>query len=175
MLIETSSNTPVNYYFRKVDINEIKANRYNKHNGWDFNWAELLEEEFEIFSLITDKHFNPPAQGLIALKSHRYPSGDGYVNVQNISSAPNNKARIKGKRTIHRTYRGVGKCLVAFACQYSIEIGLKGFVDLESKTVTREFYRNLGAKNIFGDHYAFDDQVAMALSAVYFKGGILWR
>lgn len=175
MLIETSSNKKVEYYFRKVDIKEIKANKYNKRNGWDFNWAELLEEGFEIYSLITEKHFNPPAQGLIALKSYRYPSGDGYVNVQNISSSPSNKAQIKGIATFNRTYKGVGKCLVAFACQYSIEIGLKGFVDLESKTVTREFYRDLGAKNIFGDHYAFDDQVAMALSATYFKGGIIWR
>lgn len=173
MLIETSSNTHVDYYFRKVDGKEIRANKYNKTNGWDFSWATLLKDEFQIFALVTDKY--PEAQGLIALKHYRYASGDGYIEVANISSSPHNKMRINGAVTWNQRYSGVGKCLVAFACQYSIEIGLEGFVSLTSKKTTRNLYLNLGADNPFGELMTFDDQVAKALSMAYFKGGIKWR
>ncbi len=102
-------------------------------------------------------------------------TGYGFIRVLNISSSPLNKKMIKGLPTLSQRYKGVGKCLVAFACQYSIELGLDGYADLQSKTATKGLYLNLGADNPFGgDHITFDDQAAKALSVTYFKGGIKW-
>lgn len=84
---------------------------------------------------------------MIALKPN-YDEACRCVDVEIIESAPRNKKELNQKLNNNRKYAGIGKCLVAFACQYSIDKGLDGFIALTSKTSKIPFYRDLGAKSI---------------------------
>ncbi len=100
-----------------------------------------------------------------------------YIEILNISSAPINKKVVKGKLNPHQKYVGVGKCLVAFACQFSIEQGFDGYVNLKSKTQTISFYKKIpGIENPGGGQlFTFNEYGAKTLASRYFEGGIKWK
>lgn len=90
------------------------------------------------------------------------------------SSAPKNKKEIKGYANVQRIYKGVGRCLIAFACQYSLVSGLDGYVGLTSKSSKFSFYESMGATPVSNQFYMFNTFASQKLVQKYFPGGILW-
>ncbi len=102
-------------------------------------------------------------QGLIALKPN-YDEAYRCLDVEIIKSTPNNKQIIKGKTNSKRTYIGVGKCLVAFSCQYSIDKELEGFVELTSKSskipaIPSYVLSTSVARELLPKHYPKEDAI----------------
>ncbi|WP_027415697.1 hypothetical protein [Aneurinibacillus terranovensis] len=172
MLIEVKTDTEVEFYFRKVSREEIVKRQYSPKGGWEFRWLKPLSQSFEIYGLVTEK-YPTDVQGLIAARPN-YDEDFLCVDVDIIESSPKNKKMIKGKINPNRTYIGVGKCLVAFACQYSIDKGLEGFVELTSKSSKYELYKELGAYQTYGQSMVFSDIAANQLAQIYFPEGVKW-
>lgn len=172
MLIDLATDKEVKYYFRKVERAEIKQNNYLPDNGWDFNWLHPISHDFEVFGLVTES--NPDyVEGLIALKQNSDPDFM-CIDIDIVESSPKNKKELKGYQNLRRTYKGVGRCLIAFACQYSIDKGYDGYVGLTSKTSKFPFYESMGAFPTFGQCYMFNHLASQNLVQTYFPGGVLW-
>ncbi|MFF2532434.1 hypothetical protein ACFVS2_26565 [Brevibacillus sp. NPDC058079] len=172
MILDTTTNQIVTCFFRKVERAEIKSNRYHPKGGWDFDWLKPITHSFDVFGIVTEE-YPGEVQGLIALKPN-YDEDYRCVDVELIESAPRNKKEIKGIPNPDRKYIGVGKCLVAFACEYSFGKGLEGFIELTSKTSKFDFYGSLGAVPTFSQNMMIDDKTAIQLTKKYFKGGVQW-
>jgi hypothetical protein len=172
MIIDAKTNQLVDVYFRKVERKEITGKNYRPKGGWSFDWLKPLTHSFEIYGIVTED-YPDEIQGLIALKPN-YDPEYRCVDVDIIESAPHNKKMLKGILNTNRKYIGVGKCLVAFACEYSIQKGLEGFVQLTSKSSKIDFYMNLGGIPTYGQNIMFTDSSAMKLSKMHFPGGIKW-
>lgn len=171
MIIDTKKQKLVDCYFRKIDRSEITKNNYKPPN-WSFHWLKPLTHGFEIYGIVTEEYPNE-IQGLIALKPN-YDEAFRCVDVEIIESAPHNKKIVKGEENEDRKYIGVGRCLVAFACQYSLDKGLEGFIELTSKTSKIDFYTDLGATPTFGQNMMIADKQAVELAKQYFSGGVKW-
>ncbi|MCK6259561.1 hypothetical protein LCY76_23615 [Fictibacillus sp. KIGAM418] len=174
MIIDAVTKRRVDVYFREVTKEEIRANKYNKRGGWAFNWLTPLKDGFRVFALITETE-PEVAQGLIAMRALHDPDFN-CVHLENIEAAPQNKRFLgpKGFNNAQR-YENVGKCLVAFACQYSLDQGLEGYVELIAKNSVLQFYSDLGGIP-FGRKVIFDERGALRLIRKHFPGGAkLWR
>ena len=173
MIINVETDELVHCYFKKIDRIEIIGKEYSPRGGcWVFDWLKPLTHSYDIYGIITEE-FPNIVQGLIALKPN-YDEAYRCVDVEIIESAPHNKKELNKKINNDRNYVGVGKCLVAFACQYSIDKGLEGFIALTSKTPKIPFYRDLGAISIYGQQMMFDADVSVHLAKQYFTGGVKW-
>ncbi|WCK57361.1 hypothetical protein PP175_29665 (plasmid) [Aneurinibacillus sp. Ricciae_BoGa-3] len=172
MIIDSKTNQPVNIYFRKVQRKEIKEKKYNPQGGWDFNWLKPLTNSFEVYGMITEA-YPDEVQGLIAVKPN-YDDDFRCVDVEIIESAPHNKKMKQQIANIQRKYIGVGKCLVAFACQYSIDKELEGCVELTSKSSKLNFYINMGAVRTYSQNMAFSEVTGVLVAQTYLQGGIKW-
>jgi len=172
MIINVETNLLVDCYFKKVDRSEIIEKKYSAKGNWIFNWLKPLTHSFEIYGIVTEE-YPDMIQGLIALKPN-YDEAFRCVDVEIIESAPYNKKLVNKRENIHRKYVGVGRCLVAFVCQYSLDKGLEGFIELTSKTSKIDFYHELGAVSTYGQHMMITDDVALNLAKQYFSGGVKW-
>lgn len=173
MIIELQSGLSVPYFFREVGRAEVKEKKYTSRGGtWDFDWLKPITHGFKVYGLVTEP-YPTDVQGLIALKQNRDPDFL-CVDVDIIEAASINKKFINDTLNSNRRYMGIGKCLVAFACQYSLENRLDGFVELTSKSSKLNLYEGLGGTVTHGRSVMFDDAVAKQLSQAYFKGGIRW-
>lgn len=172
MIFNLETNKLEECYFRKVERAEIIENNYRPQGGWDFDWVKPISLSFEVYALVT-KSFPEIVQGLIAVK----PNFDEIfmcVDIDILESAPKNKKYNKKKLNTNRNYLNVGKCLVAFSCAYSVEVGLLGYVQLTSKTSKMKFYDELGAKTSWGQLMMFYDEDAKILIDEHLQGGIKW-
>jgi len=172
MIVNVESNQLVDCYFKKIERAEIIAKKYTPRGGWAFNWLKPLTHSFEIYGIVTEE-YPDMIQGLIALKPN-YDEAFRCVDVEIIESAPHNKKMINKKENTNRIYVGVGKCLVAFACQYSLDKGLEGFIEFTAKTSKIDFYQNLGAISTYGQSMMIPDKAAIRLAKQYFSGGVKW-
>ncbi|HDX9577011.1 TPA: hypothetical protein ROX88_000482 [Bacillus pseudomycoides] len=172
MLKEMASNKEVVYYFRRIEKEEIKQNKYLPDNGWDFNWLHPISHNFEVYGLVTEL-YPDSVEGLIALKQNNDPDFL-CVDIDIVESAPKNKKEIKGYANVQRIYKGVGRCLIAFACQYSLVSGLDGYVGLTSKSSKFSFYESMGATPVSNQFYMFNTFASQKLVQKYFPGGVLW-
>ncbi|MCM3067122.1 hypothetical protein M3568_11895 [Priestia flexa] len=169
----------VEYYFRKVGKEEIKEKGYLPDEGWEFNWLRPLTHKYEVFGLIT-KERPDEVEGLIAVMLNDDPDFM-CVDIEILESAPRNKKEIKGYSNLRRMYIGVGRCLIAFACQYSLDNGFDGYVGLAAKTSKMELYESMGAMAVNGygfdtgaQGYMFTQGAALNIVKEYFPGGVLW-
>jgi hypothetical protein len=101
---------------------------------------------------------------LIEVERHRSRSGTGerLVYVESLAVAPWNR-RSRGRS---RILKGVGKCLVSYARQRSIELGYRGAVGLESLPGSVGFYEQLMMMRLELD---LDDIVDEADDLPYFE------
>uniref|UniRef100_UPI003F494C5A hypothetical protein n=1 Tax=Niallia taxi TaxID=2499688 RepID=UPI003F494C5A len=78
---------------------------------------------------------------------------------------------------IDRIYTGIGINLVALACQYSLENGCEGHINLISKHETIDFYKSkeLGGKQFKegSQLIIFNEPVGQRLAKKYFPGGAI--
>ncbi|SDN46354.1 hypothetical protein SAMN04488137_4544 [Fictibacillus solisalsi] len=173
MIIEAKSGKKVECYFRSVSKEEIKQEKYSPSGKWDFDWMRPVLNGFEIFALSVDKHGQTP-QGLVAVKAH-YEKGYEFVELDIVESSPANKKVIQGKGNKERIHIGVGRCLIAFACWYSFNKGLDGFMKLTSKSSKLDLYSELGGHRN-GQEFIFYPMDSMRLCKQYFPGGVkVWQ
>ncbi|MFD1848873.1 hypothetical protein [Oceanobacillus bengalensis] len=172
MIVNVETNLLVDCYFKKVERSEIIEKKYSPKGNWAFNWLKPLTHSFEIYGIVTEE-YPDMIQGLIALKPN-YDEAFRCVDLEIIESAPHNKKLVNKRENVNRKYIGAGRCLVAFACQYSLDKGLEGFVELTSKTSKIDFYQDLGAVSTYGQNMMIADNVALDLAKQYFPGGVKW-
>ncbi|GGM43319.1 hypothetical protein GCM10011351_31610 [Paraliobacillus quinghaiensis] len=172
MIYDVNTHKIIGCYFREVKREEIIHNNYNPKGGWSFNWLKPITHSFEVYGLVTED-YPDLIQGLIALKSN-YDEAFRCVDIDIIESAPQNKKVVKGEENNHRRYIGVGRCLVAFACEYSLSAGLEGFIELTSKSSKIDFYQDLGACSTYGQNMMITGDRAIELAKCYFSGGVQW-
>ncbi|MFT8323248.1 MAG: hypothetical protein ABF649_20480 [Bacillus sp. (in: firmicutes)] len=167
MLIHNKTGEQVECYFKRVTEDEIKSNRYIPMNDGAFQWLKPLSQGYEIFSLVV-KDQSDIAQGLIAVKPNAHPDFM-CLDIDIVESAPHSK-----RMSRNREYVGVGKDLLAFACAYSFEQGLDGYVELTSKTSNIKFYEQMGAQTSYGHQLYFDTISASELIKKFLPGGVKW-
>ncbi|QKY68415.1 hypothetical protein [Lentibacillus sp. CBA3610] len=107
-----------------MEREEIIEKKYNPEGGWSFHWLKPVTHFFNVYGLVTAEYPNS-VQGLIALKPN-YDDAFRCVDIDIIESSPHNKKMVHGVNNEKRKYVGIGRCLVAFACEYSINQGLEG-------------------------------------------------
>lgn len=156
--------------FVKLSRGVIKAGNYNPGGGWAFNWLKSFSQGYDVYALVLKETPNI-TEGLIALNENHDPDFM-CVDVDIIESAPHNKKISNGKINSSRKLEGVGKMLVAFACKYSMDNGLDGYVELTSKSSKIPFYKELGAERASGHNFIFNTYSATKLVSEYFKGGV---
>lgn len=176
MILNGETKALVECYFREIDAAEIREKNYSKQGGWAFDWIDDLIGGYRVFCLET-KEYPSVVQGLVSLKALHDSAFNG-VHVEHIESAEENlRFNLKTKETnFIRRYEYVGIHLVAFACQFSIDEGLEGFVELTSKTATIPFYEKIGAKKLSksSQKLIFFEPYGQALAKKYFPGGVQW-
>lgn len=130
----------------------------NKKNGWNFNWAQELDNNSrEVFKLTIINNPNI-IQGLL---SFTIKPDHLYMNL--LESAPFNLGHKK-------LYDGVPGNLVAYACKVSFQNGFDGFVSFTAKTKLIEHYeKTLGAYHFGNQLMIIQPQVAQHLVNKYFK------
>jgi len=126
----------------KADI--LLANRKDmplQKDRWNFNWRSLYKTEGVCFYKLITQDDPQKIEALLMLTIF----DDGMVFMNNIEVAPHNY----GSSGI---YARVAGCLIAFACQYSFQVGRGGyigFLTFESKTALIELYQErYGATHI---------------------------
>ncbi|MFE5321542.1 hypothetical protein ACFQ88_22805 [Paenibacillus sp. NPDC056579] len=172
MIRKANTDIRIPCYFRKVERSEIDDHKYNPHGGWQFRWSKPTTQGFDVFGLVVDE-YPSDVQGLIALRPN-YDDAFRCVDVEILESAPWNKKYQNKKLNPNRLYQDVGFALVAFACQYSIDKELEGFVELTSKSSKFDFYLKLGARPAFGQNMTFSDKAAQKIVQEFFPGGVTW-
>ncbi|MEX3625366.1 hypothetical protein [Viridibacillus arvi] len=170
MLFNVETNKFEECFFRKVERDEIY--NYRAKNGWTFDWLKPITQSFEVYAIISAT--TPELiEGLIAVKAN-FDKDFLCVDIDIVESSPNNRKVVNGNLNKNRKYTEVGKCLIAFACAYSVFVGLDGYVQLTSKTSKFEYYKELGAKNTSGQAMMFYGKDAKILIEKHLHGGIKW-
>lgn len=128
-LLDTQTNKKVAAQIRPAIFSDMPL----KKDGWNFNWRELFRTEGAIFyKIILDD--NPyEIQGVIMLTML---NGE-LVEMKNIEVSPTNY----GSKGILKRVAG---CLIAYACQKSLELGkgsYQGCISFISKTDLMYFYQ----------------------------------
>jgi hypothetical protein len=175
MLKNIGTDQLVDCYYR--ELGNMEAKDY-KPPSWFFNFYKELKEGYKIFALET-KEYPGEAQGIISLK----PLFDGFyaVEVKSVETAHVNKkifvsGRNKGQLNLNRKYRDVSVNLIAFACQYSLEQGLDGFVYLKSKSNTIDLYTEKLNGTLIDEAkrlIVFDEVVGKKIAGDFFPGGAI--
>lgn len=159
-------------YYRKIDLSEVGEYVPPK---WVFDFKKDFEEGFEVFTLETFE-YPGEVQGIVALKVNK---AEYTVHLKSAECADCNKYHVRGLKrngvNKDRIYTDVGYNLVAFACQYSLEQGCDGHMNLTSKTDTIPYYLRLGGKQFKegSQMILFDEPIGQSLAATKFPGGVI--
>jgi hypothetical protein len=65
-------------------------------------------------------------------------------------------------------YAGVGKCMIAFCCKVSFDLGFEGYITFEAKNRLMPYYTRYGATKIGGLRMAIATGEAKKLVDLYF-------
>jgi len=155
-ILNTISGDSFQTEISRLTRTDLKA--VNKKNGWNFNWAQELDNNSrEVFKLTITNNPNI-IQGLL---SFTIRPDHLYMNL--LESAPFNLRHKK-------LYDGVPGNLVAYACKVSFQNGFEGFVSFTAKTKLIEHYeKTLGAFHFGNQLMIIQPQVAQQLVNKYFK------
>lgn len=155
-IVNTISGDSFQTEISRLTRNDLK--RVTKKNGWNFNWAQELDNNRrEVFKLTITNNPNI-IQGLL---SFTVRPDHLYLNL--LESAPFNLGHKK-------LYDGVPGNLVAYACKVSFQNGFDGFVSFTAKTKLIEHYeKTLGAFHFGNQLMIIPPQVAQQLVNKYFK------
>ncbi len=171
MIIDVQNGEKVNIRIRELAKEDVK--KIHDSREWIMPFYHSYTKGNQVFALVTVEE--PDAyQGLIAL-SENHDSDFLCVDLDIIESANHNKKEYPpGVLNKHRRYSGVGINLIAFACQYSIDCNLEGFVLLTSKSSKYELYEKLGAVHLFGQQMMFNSETGKRIAKTYLPGGVPW-
>ncbi|MED1461443.1 hypothetical protein [Bacillus safensis] len=171
MLYKKVTGEKVPFLFREVSEEELREKRDTHFSSWSFDFLLPKVHGNKVFALVTELD-QETIQGLIALRLNDHPQ---YmcVDVDIIESAPHNKKIRNAVYNPSRYLVGVGRCLIAFACQYGIENNLDA-MQLTSKSSKLKWYTDLGGLNISGQQIIFMEDACKELAQSYFPRGVIW-
>lgn len=154
-LEKISTGRIVDTFYSVASENDLKS-----LNGWNFKWAEIPRDKFEIFKLNVKN--DDRIQGLVAIENV-IPDNAIYVKIA--ESAPHNIGK-------NKEYLGVGGHLFAIAVTRSFEFGYGGFtyMDAKNRRLVEHYSKILGAFLIGSPHpfrMAIDERAAERLVEYY--------
>jgi hypothetical protein len=133
-----------------------------RKDGWQFNWKKLAQTEDAWLYQLVLQQSPATVEGMLMLTL----VNDEMLYMNMIEVAPHNYGRY-GK------YENVARCLFAFACHKSLEVGkgnYQGFVSFDAKTELIRFYQEkYGATLAGGQKMFFDPAAGEALMNKYFN------
>ena len=112
-------------------------------SGWQTDWtSDFIEDpSLEKYAARTD------SGEIVALGAYRETESSMFVYIEYIESHPESNPTISKKQK----YSGIGRMMIAFGIQLSIDSGKNGVVTFEAKTdeLARHYIRDFGAVQIF--------------------------
>ena len=119
-----------------------KADLNVTQNGWQTVW----NTDF-ILDPLKEKYVAKTETGeIIALGAYRVREGSVAVYIAYMESQPESNPTL----TKHKKYRGIGKAMIAFGIQLSIDANCNGVVVFEAKTdeLEQHYIRDFGARPV---------------------------
>ena len=111
-------------------------------NGWQTVWDTefILDPQKEKYVAKTE------AGEIIALGAYRVREGSVAVYIAYIESQPESNPTL----TKHKKYQGIGKAMIAFDIQLSIDANCNGVIVFEAKTndLEQHYIRDFGARPV---------------------------
>lgn len=111
-------------------------------NGWQTVWDTefILDPQKEKYVAKTE------AGEIIALGAYRVREGSVAVYIAYIESQPESNPTL----TKHKKYQGIGKTMIAFGIQLSIDANCNGVIVFEAKTndLEQHYIRDFGARPV---------------------------
>lgn len=111
-------------------------------NGWQTVWDTefILDPQKEKYVAKTE------AGEIIALGAYRVREGSVAVYIAYIESQPESNPTL----TKHKKYQGIGKAMIAFGIQLSIDANCNGVIVFEAKTndLEQHYIRDFGARPV---------------------------
>ena len=112
-------------------------------SGWQTDWtSDFIEDpSLEKYAAKTD------SGEIVALGAYRETESSMFVYIEYIESHPEGNPTL----AIARKYLDIGRMMIAFGIQLSIDSGKNGVVTFEAKTdeLARHYIRDFGAVQIF--------------------------
>ena len=164
------------YYITKADTGErvdIEIDAATAQDleatkqGWQTTWDTAF-----ILDLKKEKYVAKTDDGeIVALGAYRVQGASVTVYIAYIESQPESNPTL----TEHRKYSGIGKAMIAFGIQLSIDADCNGVVVFEAKTddLEQHYIRDFGARRVASLHpggantYMIADEAAKDIFSSY--------
>lgn len=112
-------------------------------NGWQTDWTSefISDPALEKYTAKTE------AGEIVALGAYRETETSMFVYIEYIESHPESNPTLTAKRK----YLDIGRMMIAFGIQLSIDSGKNGVVTFEAKTdeLAKHYIRDFGAVRVF--------------------------
>ena len=110
---------------------------------WQTDWTSefISDPDLEKYAAKTD------AGEIVALGAYRETANGMFVYIEYVESHPESNPTL----TAHRKYADIGRMMIAFGIQLSIDSGRNGVVTFEAKTdeLARHYIKDFGAVRVF--------------------------
>ena len=127
---------------RITRMKKADAAQTEKEPVWQTSWmsAYIQKDAFEKYALKTTDG------ELVALAAYEILENDVMVHITYIESQPESNPTL----TKQKKYRGIGKAMIAFGIQLSIDANCNGVVVFEAKTdeLEQHYIRDFGARPV---------------------------
>lgn len=166
MIKELSSKSNLAVCFKPLSKSDVTKYELFVKNGWFQRLKIFNNKRNKVYGLFIIN--NEEIQGVIAVQEH---AQNQIIHVELMEAAPHNRTTHE-----HPKYAGVGKNLLCFAINFSVDAGFEGFIGLSPKKNTNEkYYQTLGAKQARSGvppYYYFDTSRSSHLLNKYMPGGV---
>ena len=137
-VVESTTGKPCNIEIDAASKEDLESTK----NGWQTTWDTdfILDPQKEKYAAKT-------ADGeILALGAYRVREGSVAVYIAYIESQPESNPTL----TKQKKYQGIGKAMIAFGIQLSIDANCNGVVVFEAKTdeLERHYIQDLGARPV---------------------------
>lgn len=131
---------------RKIPIaidHATTADLSSTKNFWQTDWTSEFISDSDL-----GKYAAKTSDGeIVALGAYRETTNSMFVYIEYIESQPESNPTL----TDHRKYADIGRMMIAFGIQLSIDSGRNGVVTFEAKTdeLARHYIKDFGAIRVF--------------------------
>lgn len=161
---ESTTGNRVNIEINAATKTDLDATR----NGWQTVWNTdfILDPQKEKYAAKTEDG------EIIALGAYRVRKGSVAVYIAYIESQPESNPTL----VEHKKYSGIGKAMIAFGIQLSIDASCNGVVVFEAKTddleqhYIRDYFIIAGTSKVYKTPFkvAFDDKICVIILSLPF-------
>lgn len=134
-----------------TNISEIRSHK----EYYVFNFENLIKQGNTVYK-ITKENDTDIVQGFVAFRQ-----SNSFLDCANMEINKINKKPLL-------LHSGIGKAMIALCCKISFELGNDGFITFEAKSILKDYYTRMGAKQIGGLKMYIDSVGAKKMIDIYF-------